>query len=123
MDPALPATDRSPLTARALGVGCLIGALLTVANVYMSLKTGIWDGGFPTGAILAFGIVGTLSFRGQRPYSPQENLVSQAVAAAACAMPATAGLLGALPGLALMGRDYPAWVITGWGLGLALVGL
>ena len=25
----------------------------------MSLKTGIWDGGFPTGAILAFGIVGT----------------------------------------------------------------
>ena len=123
MDPALPATDRSPLTARALGVGCLIGALLTVANVYMALKTGIWDGGFPTGVILAFGLVGTLSFRGRRPYSVQENLVSQAVAAAACAMPATAGLLGALPGLALMGRDYPAWVITGWGLGLALVGL
>lgn len=116
-------TSASPLTARALAAGCAIGALLTVANTYMALKTGIWDGGFPTGAILAFGIVGTLRRRSASPYSIQENLVTQAVAAAACAMPATAGLLGALPALALMGHDYPAWVIAGWGLALGVVGL
>ena len=121
MDPTTPSA--SPLTARALVVGCLIGALLTVANVYMALKTGIWEGGFPTGAIVAFAVVGALTRRSARPYTVQENLVSQAVAAAACAMPATAGLLGALPALALMGHDYPAWVIAGWGLALGVVGL
>ncbi len=128
MEPApasspVSAVAASPLTARAIVAGCVIGALLAVANVYMALKTGIWDGGFPTGAILAFGIVGVLSRGSAQPYSAQENLVTQAVAAAACAMPATAGLLGALPALALMGHDYPAWVIAGWGVALGAVGL
>ncbi len=123
MDPAAAPASASPLTARALVAGCVIGALLTVANVYMGLKTGIWDGGFPTGAILAFAVVGALQRRTAAPYSAQENLVTQATATAAGAMPATAGLLGAIPALALMGHEYPAWIIAGWGLALGMVGL
>ena len=33
------------LTWRALGVGCAIGAVLTVTNVYMGLKTSWWESG------------------------------------------------------------------------------
>ncbi len=123
MDPVPAPASPSPLTARAVASGCVIGALLAVANVYMGLKTGIWDGGFPTGAIIGFAVVGTLARRSATPYSVQENLVTQAVATAAGAMPATAGLLGAIPALALMGHHYPAWIIAGWGLALGMVGL
>lgn len=97
--------------------------LFTVANVYMALKTGIWDGGFPTGAILAFGVIGALTRRTSTPYDARENLVTQTVAAAAGAMPATAGVLGAFPALALMDRQFPGWIIGLWGACLGVLGL
>ncbi|MEO5880128.1 MAG: OPT/YSL family transporter, partial [Candidatus Eisenbacteria bacterium] len=106
-------------TLRAVMLGALIGVVQTLANVYMALKTGVWDGGFPTAAVLAFTLAGALRFEG---FSPQENLVSQCVAAAACAVPATAGLLGAVPALQMLGRGPGAVAITLWAVALGTLG-
>src|SRR5437773_2525368 len=56
-------------------------------------------------------------------YSPHESLVTQAVAAGACAMPATAGLLGAIPALELAGQRFDARWLTLWGACLGAIGL
>src|SRR5260221_12778997 len=94
------------LTARALASGLAVGGLLCVANLYMGLKTGIWDSGHVTASVLAFALVsGRLT--------PRENNVAQAAATAAGAVPAAAGLLGAAPALEPPGRG-----VAGGGMGL-----
>ena len=104
------------LTARALLSGLGVGALLCVANLYMGLKTGIWDSGHVTASILAFALASGRLGR-------LENNVAQTAAVSAGAVPAAAGLLGAVPALALLGRSPPAWGVALWGLALALVGV
>jgi putative OPT family oligopeptide transporter len=104
------------LTVRALVSGLLVGALLCVANLYMGLKTGIWDSGHITAAILAFAL---LSGRLTR----LETNVAQTAACAAGAVPAAAGLLGAIPALQLLGRRVPGWGIAAWGLSLGVLGI
>src|SRR5260221_1338019 len=104
------------LTARALASGLAVGGLLCVANLYMGLKTGIWDSGHVTASVLAFALVsGRLTRR--------ENNVAQAAATAAGAVPAAAGLLGAVPALELLGRGVPGWGIALWGLALSVLGI
>ncbi len=104
------------LTPRALASGLLVGALLCVANLYMGLKTGIADSGHVTASVLAFALAsGRLS--------RLENNLAQTAAVAAGAIPSTAGLLGAVPALALLGREVPGWGIALWGIALALLGI
>src|SRR2546430_2699651 len=107
----------SPLTPalRALVSGLLVGALLCVANLYMGLKTGIWDSGHITAAILAFAL---LSGRLKR----LETNVAQTAACAAGAVPAAAGLLGAIPALQLLGHHVPAGGTALWGLSPGVLG-
>src|SRR5437879_1429320 len=104
------------LTVRALVSGLLVGALLCVANLYMGLKTGIWDSGHITAAILAFALVSGRLTR-------LETNVAQTAACAAGAVPAAAGLLGAIPALQLLGRRVPGWGIALWGLSLGVLGI
>jgi uncharacterized oligopeptide transporter (OPT) family protein len=104
------------LTLRALASGLLVGALLCMANLYMGLKTGLWDGGQITASILAFALVsGRLS--------RLETNVAQTGASAAGGIPAAAGLLGAVPALQLIGVSVPGWGIALWGLALGVVGV
>src|SRR5216684_1413850 len=111
------APAREPdLTVRALASGLLVGALLCVANLYMGLKTGIWDSGHITASILAFALVSGRLTR-------LENNVAQTTACAAGAVPAAAGLLGAIPALQLLGRTVPGWGIAVWGLSLGILGI
>src|SRR5437899_9630734 len=85
------------LTARALASGLAVGALLCVANLYMGLKTGIWDSGHVTASVLAFALASGRLTR-------LENNLAQTTATAAGAVPAAAGLLGAVPALEMPGR-------------------
>src|SRR5437016_5140807 len=94
------------LSLRALVAGAGIGALLAAANLLLGLKTGFWDSGSITAALLGFALFQAL---GRRTFSPLENNVTQTTAAAVAAMPSAAGLLGALPALGLLGRTVPAW--------------
>jgi len=104
------------LTVRALASGLAVGGLLCVANLYMGLKTGIWDSGHVTASILAFALVSGRLTR-------SENDVAQTAATAAGAVPAAAGLLGAVPALELIGRAVPGWGIALWGLAMAVIGI
>src|SRR5437762_10005427 len=98
--PTSASTGERELGARALAAGLAVGALLCIANLYMGLKTGIWDSGHITAAILAFALASGRLTR-------LENNVAQTTACAAGAVPAAAGLLGAIPALQLLGRYVP----------------
>ncbi|RUO86978.1 peptide transporter, partial [Corallococcus sp. AB018] len=109
--------------ARSLGMGLLIGALLAVTNLYMGLKTGLWDSGSIAAAVLGFSALAPYGRKRGVPYTPLENNLTQTAAAAVGAMPASAGLLAAIPALALLGTGVPGWGITVWGLVLGVVGV
>lgn len=104
------------LTLRALASGLLVGALLCIANLYMGLKTGLWDGGQITASILALALASGRLTR-------LENNVAQTAASAVGGIPAAAGLLGAVPALQLIGVRVPGWGIALWGLALGVVGI
>src|ERR1700687_1147249 len=102
---AVPPTDPRELTARSVITGGLIGILLALINVYMGLKTGWWETGNITASLLGF-VLGTGLLRRRSSYSPGENNPTQTIASSMGAMPATAGLLGAIPALALVGYGW-----------------
>lgn len=110
-------------TARSLGMGLLIGALLAITNLYMGLKTGMWDSGSITAAVLGFSALAPYGRRRGVPYTPLENNLTQTTAAAVGAMPAAAGLLAAIPALAMLGTGVPGWGIVAWSLVLGAVGV
>src|SRR5438874_8794384 len=117
MHPSAEAPVReADLSMRALAAGLAVGALLCIANLYMGLKTGIWDSGHITASILAFALVSGRLTR-------FENNVAQTTACAAGAIPAAAGLLGAIPALQLLGQVVPSWGIALWGLSLGVLGI
>lgn len=110
-------------TPRALVGGCIIGAMLAVSNVYMGLKTGWWESGSISAAVLGFSGLSALGRRsGKAPTAPESNL-TQTTASAVGAMPAAAGLLGSLPALALMQISVPAWGVVAWGAALGVLGV
>nr|WP_176068522.1 OPT/YSL family transporter [Anaeromyxobacter diazotrophicus] len=122
-DPPGDAPGAPELTARALAAGLAIGALIAVGNVYMGLKTGWWDSGSITASLLAFaGLSAWAGVSGRRATALETNL-AQTAAVAVGAAPAAAGLLGAIPALALLGRDTPGWVAGAWGLGVGALGV
>jgi putative OPT family oligopeptide transporter len=128
-EPAVYVPARSVLasggefTPRALIGGCLIGSLLAVSNVYMGLKTGWWESGSISAAVLGFTGLSALGRRGGNAPTAQESNLTQTAASAVGAMPAAAGLLGSLPALALMGISVPAWGVVAWGAALGVLGV
>ncbi|RKH46564.1 OPT/YSL family transporter [Corallococcus sicarius] len=121
--PGAPASEGREWTARSLGMGLLIGALLAVTNLYMGMKTGWWDSGSITATVLGFSGLAAYGRRRGVPYTPLENNLTQTAASSVGAMPAAAGLLGALPALALLGVSVPGWGIAAWGLVLGTMGV
>ncbi|HXJ20460.1 MAG TPA: OPT family oligopeptide transporter [Polyangia bacterium] len=112
------------LTARALLVGCGIGAVLAAANVYTGLKISVIDGGSITATLLGFTLFATFSRLSRRSaYSAVENNITQTTASSAAIMGFAAGLGGPVPGMALAGQSFPAWAITIWGASLAVIGI
>ncbi|WP_257454883.1 OPT/YSL family transporter [Archangium lipolyticum] len=117
----LPPAPRE-LTVRALVMGGLIGSVLAVTNVYTGLKTGLWESGCVLSSLLAFGGLSVLARRSDSP-SPLETNLAQTTAVSVGAMPASAGLLGAVPALTLLGTQPPGWAVALWGVGLGTLGV
>ncbi|NTX06222.1 MULTISPECIES: OPT family oligopeptide transporter [Myxococcus] len=120
-----PSPVREPRegTARALGMGLVVGALLAVTNVSMGLKLGWWESGSVTAAVLGFGGLAAVSRRRGSPYTPLENNLTQVTAVSVGAMPAAAGLLGPLPALMLLGLDVPGVGVAVWSVALGVLGV
>jgi uncharacterized oligopeptide transporter (OPT) family protein len=111
------------LSARALVAGGLIGSVLAVTNVYMGLKTGFWESGCVLSTLLAYGGMSAVAARRGAPPSALETNLSQTTAVSVGAMPASAGLLGAVPALALLGTQPSGWAVALWGVGLGMLGV
>jgi uncharacterized oligopeptide transporter (OPT) family protein len=114
--------SRAAGSARAWVLGGALGVLFAVSNVYAGLKTGFWESGCVTSALLAFGGLSALG-RFSRPPSPLETNLSQTTAVAVGAMPASAGLMGTVPALALLGFSPSGWAVATWGLSLGVLGV
>ncbi|MCY1074237.1 OPT/YSL family transporter [Archangium lansingense] len=119
---SLPAPPSPELTVRALVAGGLIGSVVAVTNVYTGLKTGFWESGCVLSALLAFGGLSAVARR-STPLSPLETNLSQTAAVSVGALPASAGLLGAVPALAMLGTQPPGWAVALWGVGLGTLGV
>jgi uncharacterized oligopeptide transporter (OPT) family protein len=118
-----PAAAGPDFTLRAVLAGVVLGAVLAIGNIYLGLKSNWWDSGNIMAAVLGFAMCAPAARASGRPYTLLENNITQTMAGSAAAMPATIGLLGALPALQLMGLDVPTLGLAAWGLALALFGI
>ncbi len=116
-------SPRPELTARALVLGGVIGAVLAAGNVYTGLKISMIDGGSISAALLGFMFFATFRGLGRGPYSALENNITQTTASSAAIMGFVAGVGGGVPALALLGRSFPGWALALWGVAIALVGV
>src|SRR5260370_12476446 len=88
----------------------------------MGVKSGWWEIGNITASLLGF-VLGTALVRRRSSYAPGENNLTQTIASSMGSMPSTAGLLGAIPALALVGYGWSSWAIAAWGIALGLFGV
>ncbi len=120
--------DRMPqLTPRALIMGMLLGAFMSLSNIYVGLKAGWGLGVAITSCILAFAIFATLHRLLPRlfpPFSILENNAMQSAASAAGYMTG-AGLVNAIPALMMLdpGAVPGMWVLMAWILVISWLGV
>lgn len=108
-------SETRQLTIRAGIMGALLGGIMSVSNLYLGLKTGFSIGATFTAGILAFAIFKTLErILPGGEFTDLENNAMQSVASAAGFM-ASAGLVTAIPALALMNQPaLNAWQVGAW---------
>jgi len=120
--------DRMPqLTPRALVMGMLLGAFMSLSNIYVGLKAGWGLGVAITSCILAYAIFATLHRLFPRqfpPFSILENNAMQSAASAAGYMTG-AGLVNAIPALMMLNpAAVPGmWVLTAWIMVISWLGV
>lgn len=111
-------------TLRAVFTGAVMGAGLSLCNVYLGLKIGWGMNMSVTAALLAFGFW-QISVRALklRPFGVLENNINQTGASAGASI-SSAGLVAPIPALAMLTGQtltYPQLVV--WILSVALVGV
>jgi OPT family oligopeptide transporter len=100
-DPHVP-----QFTVRAAATGAILGAILSVSDLYIGLKVGWVFGMSITSSVLTFALFRAFGklIPGLRPLSPLETNTSQTVASAAAYM-CTAGLVSSIPALTMLSRE------------------
>ncbi len=114
------------LTIRALATGMILGAVLSICNVYTGLKIGWSTNMSITGILLAYATwaaVRSASAGRVRPFSILENNINQASCSAAAAV-SSAGLVAPIPALTLISGEQPSWpMLVLWVFAVCLVGI
>ncbi|MBL9119271.1 MAG: OPT/YSL family transporter [Phycisphaerae bacterium] len=113
------------LTVRAVVTGMVLGAMLSLCNIYVSLQIGWSTNMSVTGVLLAFGmwrafeaVVGT-----KRPFGVLENNINQTACSAGAAV-SSAGLVAPIPALALLTDQQLSWPqLSIWVFSVCLVGI
>ncbi len=111
------------LTVRALILGCAIGGVMGMSNIYMGLKAGWTEGGSIISAVLAFALAKALAPIFKSKFTILENNISQTCGSAAGALTSSAGLVSAIPALAMLGVDLSYWQISIWALSISFLGI
>jgi uncharacterized oligopeptide transporter (OPT) family protein len=114
------------LTIRAAVAGMILGAVLSISDLYIGLKIGWVFGMSITSSILGFALFAALGriVPSMRPLTVLENNSLQTAASAAAYM-ASAGLVSSVPALALLRREGVAGIPdpSAWQLVLFLLGI
>ncbi len=116
-----PTQDEPQLTLRAIIAGCVIGAPIAIMNLYAGLMTGLVIGGSLIAAILSYAVVAALSPR--RRLGVLETNIAQTAGSAAGTGASAAGLMAAVPALALMGIELSMGQLIAWGFVVAFMGI
>jgi len=129
IDPLAPRPidfDSPQLTIRAVLTGTILGAVLSICNVYTGLKIGWGTNMSITGILLAYAAWAGMrtASRGRiRPFTILENNINQAACSAAAAV-SSAGLVAPIPALTLITGETFSWpVLSLWVFAVCLVGI
>jgi putative OPT family oligopeptide transporter len=112
-------------TLRAMLTGAVLGALLSLCNVYLGLKIGWGMNMSVTAALLAYGLwkVVAIARSGRGQMGIGENTISQTGASAAASI-SSAGLVSAIPAWTMLtGQTLPYWWLVLWVLSVSFVGV
>ena len=125
-EPPRPDLSSPQFTLRAVATGMLLGALLSVCNVYVGLKTGIAFGTSVVAALAGYALwVGlhALAPGSVRPWGILENNINQTACSAASSV-AAAGLVAPIPALVLLtGQALPWHWLALWLFSVMLLGI
>lgn len=115
--------DMPQLTLRAAITGMVVGAILSLVNLYIGLKTGFAVGMGVTSVVLAFIAFGILAkLRIAKQITLLENNAVQSAATAAGYM--TGLVTASLPAYMLVtGKVFPMWQAIVWAIALAVLGV
>lgn len=126
IDLEYPAVDLSvpQFTVRAVLTGMVLGALLSLCNIYAGLKIGWGFNMSIAAALLSYGFWGAMSgLTGARHWNLLENNVNQTAASSAASI-SSAGLVAPIPALTMLTDRTLTWpVLSVWVLSVALVGV
>lgn len=117
------AMPRGDLTLRAVVTGGVIGVVFCCGNLYLGLKTGLWDPGWIASALLSFVVLAPLARVSGRAFTPAENLLAVTVASSTAAMPSVMGLLGAIPALEAIAPRVSVVSLVAWAIAVGALGL
>lgn len=122
-----PPRDQSSLqlTVRAVATGMVLGAVLSLCNIYVSLQIGWSTNMSVAGALLGLAVWRILGavLRSMRPFGILESNINQTACSAAAAV-SSAGLVAPIPALTLMtGRELPWAHLALWVFSVCLVGI
>ncbi|MBX3129996.1 MAG: OPT/YSL family transporter [Polyangiaceae bacterium] len=119
---AYPPIDRdSPqLTLRAVLMGCLLGGVLSLSNIYAGLKIGWGFNMSITAMLIAFAFFRLTS---KRPFGLLENNINQTTASAAASI-SSAGLVAPIPAYTILtGKTLSYFELVVWTAAVSLVGV
>jgi putative OPT family oligopeptide transporter len=118
------APDVPQFTLRALATGMLLGAVLSLCNIYTGLKIGWGTNMSITAVLLAYAVwlVPSKLF-GRQPFGILENNLNQAAASAGAAI-SSSGLVAAIPALTMLTGKTLAWHwLVVWTFSVSAVGV
>lgn len=115
------------LTVRAIGMGAVLGCVMSLTNLYIGLKIGWAQGVAITACILSFsiwrGLRVALPFLVRSDFTILENNCMQSTANAAGYSVGGTMISAIAAMLMITGRPMSFWVLFGWNVGLALLGV
>jgi uncharacterized oligopeptide transporter (OPT) family protein len=106
-----------------IAIGVVVGGVLAFGNCLIGLKTGLWDTAQLTSTLLTFLLCAPLCRVAGKAFDIHDNNLAQTTSAAIAAMPATMGLLAAVPALGMLGKPPSTLTLVLSALSFGMLGI